>query len=106
MATYEEIADLFEDPILKEKSRVALIVAAQTIFDEDPGTTNHANRVIWARYVINNTEDGVGPAVRAILAANKDAPVSAIQSATDALVQSNIDAIVDFFADGSQVPTP
>ena len=102
MATYSELEDLFGDPTLTAKCRVALIIAAQTVFDEDPATANHANRVIWARAVLSDTEPRVNAAVRAILAANASASVAQIQGATDTSVQANIDAIIDLFADGSQ----
>ena len=100
MATYAELEDRFNDPALKTKVRVAVIVAAQTIFEEDPGTTNHANRLLWAKRAYEQTEAEALTMLKAVLAANKDATTGQIDGASDATVQSAVDAVVDLFANG------
>ena len=49
MATYAELRQLFSDGDLKNRIEVAVVVAAEAIRIEDFGTTNHANRVLWAK---------------------------------------------------------
>ena len=48
MATYTELYDLHNYTDLINKVAVACVVAAEVVHDEDPGTTNHANRLLWA----------------------------------------------------------
>ena len=49
MATYLEIFDLRSNSALKNRIGVACVVAAEAIRTEAAGTTNHANRMIWAK---------------------------------------------------------
>ena len=101
MASYEEIFDLRNYSPLKNKVTTAVLIAAETIINEDPGTTNHANRLTWAKKVFTNPRVEADRMFMAMLAANKDATVSNIQNATDASIQTNVDAHIDLFADGS-----
>lgn len=79
----------------------AVLVAADTIYDEDPGTTNHTNRVIWAKQALQNPVAKAEEMYGAVLAENSGAAVSAIEGASDASIQSNVDAAIDLFADGN-----
>ena len=56
MATYDELRGLFSENQLQNRIQVACIVAAETIRNEDPGVTNHANRLIWAKAAFENPE--------------------------------------------------
>lgn len=49
MATYAQIASLRESGNIQSRVKVAVVKAAVDILAEDVGTTNHANRVIWAK---------------------------------------------------------
>ena len=101
MASYSELRQLFADGDLKNKLDVACIIAAETIRTEDAGTTNHANRLLWAKAAFSSPRSVSEQMLMALLAANKDVTVASIQAATDAAIQTKVDAAVDVFADGS-----
>lgn len=101
MATYAELYDLAQSSALKNKIAVAIVIAADTIRLEDVGVTNHANRLIWAKDAFLNPVKYVDSMLNAALATNKALTVTAIQNATDAGLQTAIDAVVDIFATGS-----
>lgn len=100
MATYAELHSLKNNDSLIERTRVACAVAADIIRTEDPGTPNHANRMTWAGQILANP-DGIGKAMLwAVLVANRDSTTQQIIDATDAQVQTAVDAAVDLFATG------
>lgn len=101
MATYVELFELRSDSTLRNRVAVAMIVAAETIRNEDGGTANHANRLLWAKAVFEGSLSQAADMLAAVVAANKDATVAAITTATDAAIQANVDAAVDIFATGS-----
>jgi hypothetical protein len=101
MATYAELRQLFSENELKNKVEVACIVAAESIRNEDAGTPNHANRLVWAKRAFGAPNSIRDEMLMALLAANKDATVTAILAVSDAAMQSLVDAAVDVFADGS-----
>jgi len=102
MATYAELRQLFNDNDLRNKIEVACIVAAETIRVEDPeATTNHANRLIWAKAVFTSPHAASEQMQMALLASNKDAVVGTITGVSDADLQTLVDAAVNMFADGS-----
>ena len=97
MATYAELLSASEDTTLKNKVRVALTIAAEAIRTEAAATTNHAARLAWAKTVSLNPAQYVDPMLRAVLAQNTGATLASILSATDATVQSAVNAAVDVF---------
>ena len=101
MATYTELRQLFADNDLRNRVQVACIVAAETIRSEDAGTTNHANRLVWAKSAFNNPTAVCDAMLMALLAVNKAQTVEMIQGVEDTTLQSQVDAAVDVFADGS-----
>lgn len=101
MATYLEIRSLTRDEILRQKVEAAIMIAANTIKDELPATTNHANRLVWAKQAFANSVSKVSSMLAAVLAANSEATLEQIQSAADATIQSNVNDAIDVFADGS-----
>ncbi len=103
MATYQEIFDLRNNQVLLDKVTVAIIVAADVVFAEAGGTANHANRLLWAREASIVPRGMAGVFMSAVLAANKAATVTNIINAADAVIQTNVDATVDDFADGTAV---
>ena len=79
MATYAEIMSLYSNSSLKNLVQVACLVAANTIQNEDAGTANHANRLIWAKQTFDNPSSMSSKMFMAVLAANKDLTVAQIQ---------------------------
>jgi len=100
MATYNELYTLTADSALRNRVRVAVIVAAQTIRGEDGGTPNHANRLLWAAAAMANPAGEAQRMFHAVLAANKDSTVEQISGASDAAIQTAVDNVVDLFATG------
>lgn len=100
MATYAELLTASENSTLNQKIRVACIIAAEAIRTESGATTNHANRLIWAKAVFANPAAEAQRMLWAVLAQNKDATLAAITGATDAAVQTAVNAAVDVFATG------
>lgn len=101
MATYQELFNLGSDSAFRNKVSVAVCVAADGIRVEDAATTNHDNRLIWAKQALENPRSVAQNMHFAILVANKAASVAQIQGATDELIQSSVDACIDVFAQGS-----
>jgi hypothetical protein len=101
MATYAELNDLAgADAGLRQRVRVACIVAAHAIAGEIDTTPNHANRLKWASSVMANPEAESVRMLWFALAANKAADVATIQAVTDAQIQTAVDGAVDLFAQG------
>lgn len=105
MATYTELRNLYGDESLTKKVEVAVTVAAQLIasgadtdapFDQDPA--KHDLRVQWAKSAITNTGTTAQNVLKLVLAANRAATVSGIQSATDTTVQDAVNSVVDALA--------
>jgi hypothetical protein len=101
MATYAELRSLFGDGDLRNKIEVACIIAAEGIRGEDIATPNHTNRLIWAKKAFGSPGSIRDEMLMAILAQNKTLTLVQITGASDAAIQSNVDAAVDVFADGS-----
>ena len=100
MATYEELHELHANSELRNRVRVACFVAAEAIRTEDGATTNHASRLLWSKAVFEDPRSESKRMYCAVLAANKDASVAQIASASDAAIQTQVDAAVDHFATG------
>lgn len=103
MANYEELFDLRRNQMLLDKITTAIAVAADTIRTEAGGTANHANRVIWSREAAKSPHQMAGVFMTMVLAANKGASPGAISGASDTAIQTNVDAVIDYFADGQPV---
>ena len=101
MASLTELQSLFGNNDMLVKVEAAVIVEAEVIRTEDVGTTNHANRLVWAKQAFDNPRRKREEMWRAMLAANKDMDAGTILSANDAAIQSAVSAAVDVFADGS-----
>lgn len=106
MATYLELRTIFTDSDLMEKLEVAVIIAAQTILagddDTDPPWDQtagaHDIRVKWAAAAIKSTSTVATAMLKAVLAANNTLTVAQIQGASDAAIQSNVEAVIDSIA--------
>ena len=101
MATYAELYSLNNKSALRNKVMVACMIAAEAIMAELVSTDNHANRLLWAKAVFANPATEAKRMFWAVLAANAGSDLGAIEGAPDPIVQANVDAHVDLFADGS-----
>lgn len=98
MATYLELLGAQGNDTLRQKVMVACFVAAEAIRTEAGGTVNHANRLIWAKSVFIDPERAGNSMVWAVLAQNQSQTLANILAASDAAVQTAVNAAVDVFA--------
>jgi hypothetical protein len=98
MATYAELIQASNNATLRDKIRVACVVAAETVRTEAGSVTNHANRLLWAKYVFKRPDDAFQDMLWAVLAQNRSSTLAQITGASDAAVQTAVDAAVDVFA--------
>jgi len=101
MAAYADLFNQRSNSALRNKLTVAVSIAAETIRVEDVGTANHANRLTWAKGVFEHPDGATESMLWALLAANKDLTIAQIEAATDAAIQTKVDAAVDVFATGA-----
>lgn len=84
---------------LRKQTAVAMFKAAVDIVAEDPGTPNHANRMWWARQVLDSNSGPVEMASRWIWKVLENATIQANPSAaTDSDVQFVVNSIIDSMA--------
>lgn len=95
MATYDECLQAIEDSGLRRKVRVACAVAADTIRAEGTGVTNHTARLAWAKLVFANPEAQTPAMLWAVVIQNRASTFAQIVGATDAQVQTAVNAAVD-----------
>jgi|OM-RGC.v1.030762791 hypothetical protein len=95
MATYQEIRNLFFDSDLMEKTEVAVVVAANDLVNGTPTTAEKA----WIAQTLSDPSSEAKKALMNVLAANKSQSVANIQSATDASLQANVNAVVPILVD-------
>jgi hypothetical protein len=100
MATYDELLQASNDDGLRRKVRVAVVIAAETIRTELPSVPNNANRLLWAKATFENPEQAAQKIIWPVLAQNKASSLAAIVGASDATVQTAVDAAVNVFATG------
>lgn len=101
MATYAELLEAINTNTgqpLRDKLLVAVVVAADVIRAEPTNTPNHAARMVWASKVMSNPGPESRRAMYAVLAQNKDQTLATIVSATDAQVQTAVNAAADLLA--------
>ena len=98
MATLQQIDELVLGvPTLYQRFRAARIKAAWDIINEDPGTTNHVDRVTWANGIIEDYEgDDIYSEYRLFLS-NATIQTSGIAS-TDNDIQYVVNSFVDTWA--------
>ena len=99
MATYAELFGLIAtESALKNKVKVALIIAAKAICDEIDTTPNHDKRKVLALEILNNTDSVTQKAFPILVAGYQTQTIPAIQGATDVAVQSAVNSSIDFLA--------
>ena len=97
MATYIELLTAANDNSLRQKVAVACVVAAEAIRVEDPATANHAARLAWAKLVYQSPTVAGDKMMWPVVAQNKAAALAAITGASDAAIQTAVDAAVVVF---------
>lgn len=101
MATYLEIKTLFNDSDLNDKVQVACLIASKTVKDESAAAPNHANRLKWAKAAFANPTSAATAMLKVLLADNNTLTLVQIQAASDAAIQSAVNAAINVFADGA-----
>jgi hypothetical protein len=98
MATYISLVAEAGADVLRQQIKMAISVSAMTITNEAAGTTNHANRLLWAKNALGNPDAEVNRVVWHVLASNAASTIAQINAATDAQVQTAVDLAVTLFA--------
>jgi hypothetical protein len=100
MATLNELWNLrYETQTLRARVAAACAKAAWDILYEDPGTTNHANRLVWAADV---WRDAPAMADRMLWGVCSNTAVQAGgEATTDVDVQNAVNGLIDMFATGA-----
>ena len=98
MATYDELLAASKHDALRQRILVACVVKANEIILEAGATANHAARLAWAKTAIASPESVRDQVLWSALAQNKVAALAAITSASDALLQTAVDAAVNGLA--------
>lgn len=101
MATYDELLLASEDANLNKRIRVACIVAAEVVRTELSSVTNHANRLTWAKAVFADPGAEAKRMLWAVLAQNRALTLAQLTGASDAAIQTAVNAAVDVFATGA-----
>jgi hypothetical protein len=103
MATYDEMLALATGSAgsaLAARVQVAVVISAIKISTELSTVDNHANRVKWARETFKNSAGAARDVLWYVIGANAAATSAAIAAASDALIQTNVDAAVNALAQG------
>lgn len=90
MATYLELRNLYQDGDLLNKLDVAICIAAQGLLDGAPTSGEAA----WAVSTLRQPRANAETVLKYLLAVNSSVEASAIASASDATIQSSVDAVV------------
>lgn len=101
MATYAELASIVGGGTLRDRLTAACVAQAEVIRTENTGTTNHANRVVWAKQAFQNPQAKANEMIWALMAQNASATQAQILAATDAQLLAAVAAAVDIFATGA-----
>ncbi len=92
MATYDELFDLRSNSSLRNRVAVAAVKKAQALLD---GTTPTTDQVTWANSVLTSPMVMASKLLLYVLGANSSATVVVITGASDASIQTNVDAAAD-----------
>ena len=101
MATYTELLAIASTGIgdaLRNRIRVAVVVAADVVRAEEATTPNHANRMAWARLVLQAPDVEAQRMMWAVLAQNRAFTQAQITGADDAAVQAAVNQAIDLLA--------
>lgn len=98
MATYAELFEISKSGPLRERTAVAVAIAADTIRSDPSPPVNQANRLAWAKEALADPLTAAKGMLPGVLALNKDNTVNQIENASDADLQTAVDTYVDIFA--------
>ena len=101
MATLIELNGLVDDPNLSAKVGGALLAAAKDVLFEDAGTANHANRLKWAKAVINDPAGQRVRMMRLVVGINSASDLATINALTDQNIKDGVALGINLFADGA-----
>jgi hypothetical protein len=97
MATLLERYDLqYTHTLLRQRTQIAIESAAYDVLNEDPGTANHANRILWANDTLAYPERMTNLEM-AMLVQNPTIQAEG-DNAADGDIQYVINGLVDYFA--------
>lgn len=102
-ATYSDVYTLINDGPTQNRVLIACLKTAYNVNNESTGTTNHANRLAWAKATLANPVSAASNALKFVLAAHYAANPAVdlptlIGLLTDATLQSYVDASLGVFA--------
>ena len=100
MATYPELFGLCSNSALRNRVMVGCVIAAEAVRMEAENVANHANRLVWAKAVFANPAPEADRMLWAVLAQNNQLTVAQITGASDAALQTAVNAAVNVFATG------
>lgn len=103
MASYTELYEYAGSPagqVLKNRIRVAAVVACDVISAEAGSVENHANRLKWAVETLRDLNAAADPLTLAVLAQNRGFTTAQITQATDVQIQTAVDNAIDLLAQG------
>jgi hypothetical protein len=90
MATYAEILTASINNTLRDKTIVAVCMAAEVIRNEDIATANHTARLAWSKAALADPENAAKPILRSMLVQTQTATptvtLAQLTGATDAAV--------------------
>ena len=101
MATFAELVTASTNTGLVEKIKIATLVAADNIRLEGAGVAHHLARVKWAARVFNDPETEATRMVWPVLIQNRTATLGQITGASDASVQTAVNAAVSVVIAGA-----
>lgn len=95
MATLQELFDMRNDSVLRNKVAAAGWNAAKDIFLEVPATENHAERLVWAVKALRDAGNGqtVSDIFKAAIVLLQDNAEPA-----DAQIQTSVGQVINHFA--------
>lgn len=101
MATYTDLYEIANNNTLLDKFTAAVAVQAEAIRTENGATTNHANRLIWAKQAFTDPRAMALKMTWPILAQNAGVTKAQILAASDATILTAVASAVDVFATGA-----
>ena len=90
MAAYIDLRGLFSDDELKNRTDVAVIVAANNLLSGTPSTAEQK----WAAHVFSSPRSEGVKALMSVLATNNALTIAQIQGAQDSALQTAVDIAV------------
>ena len=97
MASYIDLFELRSDSVLINRIAVAVTIKAQTYID---GATPTADQLAWSSRVLIAPRPEAEKMLHYLVAINNTADISQITSASDATLQTAVDAGVEVFVSG------